>query len=101
MEELMFKTDVMCLPYNPKSFEFHASAMHYSAMDHLIPVVCFEGSAFAYDVLKFNSGIVARDLQEMCEVLLNLSKDQIREWKIGCQNYNTFRITTNENFLDL
>ena len=101
MAELMNKTDILCLPYNPKSFDYHASAMHYSAMDHAIPVFCFKGSTFAYDIFKFNSGFVSENLQGMCDALVDIRNDQIVEWKNGCQKYNSSRDTANEIFLSL
>jgi len=101
MLELMNQTDIMILPYNPKSFDYHASAMHYSAMDHVIPVFCFQGSTFAYDILKFNSGFVSKNLQGMCDALVKIRSDQIIEWKNGCEMYNSSRDAANEFFLSL
>jgi len=101
MDKLLSATDLMCLPYNPKAFEFHSSAMHYHSMDYNIPVLSLNGTAFSSDIYKFKAGSISSNLNEMCEVLIDLSMDKITNWKFGCSKYNEFRNQTNEKFLDL
>lgn len=101
MENLLSVTSLMCLPYDPKAFEFHASAMHYQAMDYQIPILCFNGTSFSNDVSKFNSGAVAKNTEHMINILKRLNRGQINEWSLGCQKYNKFRFKTNQLFLDL
>jgi hypothetical protein len=70
-------------------------------MDYNIPVLSLNGTAFSSDIYKFKAGSISSNLNEMCEVLIDLSMDKITNWKFGCSKYNEFRNQTNEKFLDL
>ena len=101
IDEALSNTDVLCLPYNVNAFRVKASAMHYKASDYLKPVITFAGTEFAEEIYDFKSGFIAKDVNEICKVLINLNLSQINDWKNGCHNYNLSRNKINIDFLDL
>lgn len=101
MDRLLATTNLMCLPYNPIAFKYHASAMHYQAMDYLIPSICLSGASFAYDIKKYNSGAVAKNINDISKILIDLNETQIHNWVLGCEKYNNFRNLSNKKFLGI
>lgn len=92
---------LLCLPYDVKAFQYNSSAMMYQAMDYLVPVLTFWGSAFAEDVTMFKCGFVADDQEDMINKLSTFDFNEINLWIEGCRKYNDYRNRSNLNFLEI
>jgi glycosyltransferase involved in cell wall biosynthesis len=101
MELALSDSSLLCLPYDVKAFEYNSSAMMYQAMDYLVPVLTFSGSAFAEDVTKFNCGLVANDKEDMIDKLSIIDFNEINAWIEGCKKYNDYRSKSNHIFLEI
>jgi hypothetical protein len=101
MHQSLLETDLLCLPYNSSAFAFNASTMMYSSMDYLIPVITFNGTAFASDINQFNCGVTVSGIDEMIEKLIKIDIEQIKIWANGCKKYNAYRNMSNKQFLNL
>ena len=101
MKNLLKKTSLLCLPYNIDAFSLHASAMLYQSMDFLKPVLSFDGTSFSKDILEFNSGAVAKTINELCDQLINIDNKQVNSWVEGCRTFNVYRNSSNKKFLEL
>lgn len=101
MDEALQESALICLPYNPTAFAFNSSAMMYQAADFLVPIITFEGTAFAEEVQLYGCGFVASNLEDMIERICIVEKEMIDEWINGCLRYNLFRNDSNSIFLNL
>ena len=101
LEEALSVSSVICLPYNIEAFKFNSSAMMYNASDYLVPILTFEGSAFAKDVIEFSCGLALKDRLDLISVLNSINLATIQLWLSGCKSYNQFRNQTNLEFLEI
>jgi hypothetical protein len=101
MHQSLMETDLLCLPYDSSAFALNASAMMYSSMDYLIPVLAFNGTAFASDINQFNCGVTVSGIDEMIEKLIKIDIQQIKTWANECKKYNAYRNMSNKQFLNL
>jgi glycosyltransferase involved in cell wall biosynthesis len=101
LEEALSLSSVICLPYNVLAFKLNSSAMMYNSSDYLVPIITFEGSAFARDVSEFSCGLALKDRSDMIEALNSINLTMIQRWIDGCESYNHFRNQTNLDFLEI
>ncbi len=88
--------DVVCLPYDVKTYKFNASALAYRAADNLTAVATFRGSAFAREIDEFGIGIVAEDLEKLAYMMSKLDPNSLLE---NMRSYNQMRKTKNLIFI--
>jgi hypothetical protein len=101
LELALKNSSLLILPYNPKAFQYNASAMMYQASDFCIPIITLDGSAFASEVEEFSIGKVCKDSTEIIEVLQSITSSQIELWKNNFLEYNNYRNKTNFLFLKI
>lgn len=101
MIDLLDSTSILCLPYDNNSYKLNSSAMMYEAADHLVPVITYSGSAFAYDVQRFKCGLTPINESVLIQNLVDLNPKSISDFKYGCNDFNESRINSNLIFLNL
>jgi glycosyltransferase involved in cell wall biosynthesis len=101
LEEALSLSSVICLPYNVLAFKLNSSAMMYNSSDYFVPIITFEGSAFARDVSEFSCGLALKDRSDMIKALNSINLTMIQRWIDGCKSYNQFRNQTNLDFLEI
>ena len=100
-DQFMSSLNVLILPYNPNSYRFSASALLYRALDHLIPCICFAGSAFATEVSNFDLGDVVSTREEMVQTISRLNSSWHCSKAKNIESYNLLRLQANKDFLGL
>ena len=96
MSQAFTKVDLVCLPYNVKSYGLNASALAYRAADNLTAVATFKGSAFANEIEKFGIGLVADDLESLISGMIKFDVKSCRDRIV---EYNEVRIQSNRNLI--
>lgn len=97
MSQAFTKIDLVCLPYNVKSYGLNASALAYRAADNLTAVATFKGSAFANEIEKFGIGLVADDLESLINGMIKFDVKSCRDRIV---EYNKVRIQSNRNLIN-
>ena len=92
---------MICLPYDIDAFKYNSSSMMYQSTDYLVPILTLSGSAFAEEVVEFNCGLVADDIEDLIIRVSRLDLNVINTWIEGCKRYNTYRNQSNCTFLNL
>lgn len=92
------KLDLVCLPYDVETYSENASALAYRAADNMVVVATLKGSAFAREILKYNIGIVAENLEDLISKLNKFTKEDYTKKIIS---YNLMREKANLEMLEL
>ena len=96
MSQAFTNIDLVCLPYNVKSYKLNASALAYRAADNLTAVATFKGSAFANEVEKFGIGLVVDDLKTLINEMI---KFDVESYRNRIVEYNKIRIQSNRDLI--
>lgn len=92
------KTDLICLPYDVEIYAKNASALAYRAADNLVPVVTFNGSAFANEIARYGIGLIADSTESFVSSLLEFEYNS--DWINKINLYNSERKLANMKLLN-
>jgi glycosyltransferase involved in cell wall biosynthesis len=80
MEEMYQKADLILLPYEPNSYHYRGSAIHYEAIMKKIPVLARKGCGFTDEITLWSSGWIyetKEDILLRLDEVINISPESI------------------------